>query len=79
MNDWTDAEFIDYVEAHSQTPRALFSKEQLTRLFILADQVPPEMYSGFYAFHIWDAERVIKMARARLIDYRDVRRSKTKW
>jgi hypothetical protein len=29
--DWTDKEFLDYVEIHSQTPRALFSCEHVKR------------------------------------------------
>ena len=31
-----DLEFLNYVEAHSETPRALFSVEHVKRLFTLA-------------------------------------------
>jgi hypothetical protein len=36
MDPMTDAEFLAYVEAHAETPRALFTPEQVERLYQLA-------------------------------------------
>lgn len=35
---WTDSTFLDYVETHSQTPRALFSREMVVRFLTLGAQ-----------------------------------------
>jgi hypothetical protein len=35
MKSWTDKEFINYVELHSKTPRALFSPQHVNRFMEL--------------------------------------------
>lgn len=35
--DWSDEEFLDYIEAHSKTERALFSAKMIWRLASLAN------------------------------------------
>jgi hypothetical protein len=55
---WTDAEFLTYVEHHSQTERAIFCREHLLRLFELAgstQKIPEE--AAFLELH-YDNARV---------------------
>lgn len=42
MTDMSDEEFLNYVDTHSETPRALFSVENVKRLFTLAKGSYPE-------------------------------------
>lgn len=61
--------FLNYVEAHSQTPRALFHRDHVNALLLAAGQKPmesPEKYAEFGAVHWWTAESLIKEARERL-------------
>jgi len=64
-SEWTDEEFLQYVETHSQTPRALFSDEHVRRLCRLAGREAPQ-FSGFLAVHYETAKPLIDAARTRL-------------
>jgi hypothetical protein len=66
---WTDAEFLTYVEHHSQTERAIFCREHLLRLFELAgstQKIPEE--AAFLELHYDNARVCVDIARARLGD-----------
>lgn len=58
----SDEEFIRYVSLHSQTPRALFSREHCVRLAKLAnvDYIIP--HQAFLEIHYEDMKDVIEMA-----------------
>lgn len=47
-DEWTDEEFLRYVEAHSETPRALFSMAHVNRLLKTAGK-KEIMGEGFMA------------------------------
>lgn len=64
MSEFTDDEIIDYVEVHSQTPRALFHIDHINHLERVAGH--PEFKPGgqFYAWHYEQAKYYIDKARA---------------
>lgn len=67
MSDMTDERFLGYCDIHSQTDRALFHSDQVTRLYKLANEQVPAMTKGaFYALHHWDAAPLIVKARKAL-------------
>lgn len=67
--EWTDREFLAYVEEHAKTPVALFSPEHVKRLHALAGRPLKgevgwtQMGSGFVAPLI-EAARTLEVARA---------------
>lgn len=72
---WDDLTFLSYVEQHSKTQRALFSEEQLARLYELAGRqlppVPSGPVAGFARLPADVAAPLVNAARKR-IDGRDV-------
>lgn len=62
--EMTDQQFLAYVSAHSRTPRALFSYDDVLRFLKLANvpekDFPPE---GWYALHDYDIADWMKAAR----------------
>jgi hypothetical protein len=67
--DNTDEEFLIYVELHSETERALFSREHVLRLLKLADVSKGEYnipMGGFIAVHYDVAKPLIERARRQL-------------
>lgn len=75
---WDDNELLDYVDAHSRTERALFSRAHVRRLFVLCGLPWPrgQLANGvwldvapsaeFVAIPYEDAAELLKIARARL-------------
>lgn len=49
--DWTDEEFLLYVETHSKTERALFQRENVIRLIELAGGIIPDEMPTFVEMH----------------------------
>lgn len=70
-----DDSFLSYVETHSQTERALFSREHVTRFLRLAgiwstaqeiDRDPLLRLGAFMEMHWEDIRPTMKLARQRL-------------
>lgn len=55
MSDMTDEQFLRYVEAHSETDRALFHRDMVRRFLTLAgenlDDYKAELGPSFIAMH----------------------------
>jgi hypothetical protein len=62
----TDDEFIDYVETHSQTDRALFHREHIMRIAALAGREAPELRGEWYAMRAPVAHPMVAEARSRI-------------
>lgn len=63
-----DREFLNYMDAHSDTEKALFSRDHVRRFLLLAGK-DPELYnlsSAFMAMHKRDIGGFLKEARERL-------------
>lgn len=65
MSEWTDDFFLGYVEIHSETDRALFSREHVRRLHELAGVPVPDV-PPFAAMHADYAKPLVTKARQRL-------------
>lgn len=62
----TNAEFLDYFEAHSKTERALFSRDQVARLFRLSGTTPSPVPADWVCVTEYVAKPLIERARRRL-------------
>lgn len=68
----TDEEFLDYCDAHSETPRAGFVPDNIVRLLELAGEEKllintwKQVRGGIYSFHSDQIYPMTKKARARL-------------
>jgi len=66
-SEWTDTEFLDYVEIHSETPAARFSIDMVTRFCELAGVPPPVYVEGaFLPLHADQLGDAMRAARARV-------------
>lgn len=66
-DEWTDEEFLRYVEAHSETERALFSMGHVNRLLKTAGE--KELNGeGFVAMHRENIQDTITAARKNVAD-----------
>lgn len=67
---WSDREFLDYVDTHSKTERALFHSTHVVRFLKLAGQDEMaelcEQNDVFLAMHYNDIEAILNKARAKL-------------
>jgi hypothetical protein len=70
MDDWTNEEFLGYVDIHCRTPRALFSLQHVERLHALAQEPlewrRPQHPPAFSAMDRYYALPLIKQARQHL-------------
>lgn len=66
VSEWSDSEFLNYVEAHSKTPRALFSKEHVNRFRKLAGKQEIDGSWDFIAMHNFDIVEDMKRAKERV-------------
>ena len=67
MTNWTDEEFLQYCDTHSETPRCLFNTDQIFRLCDLAGVPRPNLYpDGWYSVDHWEVHPATKIARERL-------------
>lgn len=57
-----DEDFLAYMEGHSQTPRALFSRKQVNRLLTMAGEEPDE-WREWVAWHYWDMKPTLEAAK----------------
>lgn len=66
--DWSDEEFLGYVDLHSRTERALFHAEHVRRLYKMAGRPAPSGLgeNEFVAVYHDHAERLIKLARKKM-------------
>lgn len=60
-----DRELIEYAKYHSQTPRALFSGDQVNRILELAGMEPDE-FRGWVSWRYKYAKPVIDAARGNI-------------
>lgn len=63
----SDQEFLGYVEAHSQTERALFNNKQIAFTLQLAGQEPGRVAEWWAADGLWrslDMRDLVELARA---------------
>jgi hypothetical protein len=66
MDEWTDEQFLSYVELHSTTERHLFSKGHVIRLLALAGREVPPLVSALIAVHHDLAQPMVDAARVRM-------------
>ncbi len=66
MKEWSDAEFLGYVDEHSRTDLALFSREHVNRLLRLAGREEITDLPSFVGMHRCDISDIIETARGRL-------------
>lgn len=65
--EWSDEEFLGYVEIHSCTDRALFHRDHVLRLYKLAHVETPDLGHGSWFALFQDvADPLTKKARGRL-------------
>lgn len=65
-DDWTDEEFLDYVDLHSRTDLHLFSKEHARRLAKLSGAHVYEPLPEFVHINQWNATKLIAAAKERI-------------
>lgn len=66
VTGWDDKTFLDYVEMHSRTERALFHKMHVERLLKLAGVFKYPITGTWLAVHNDVAQPLVDIARTRL-------------